>query len=40
MGTVRPVEVVEAFPFDKFLFKVEVGFVAEQVIEFLLVGSV
>ena len=40
MRAVRSGEVVEALPFGKFLFKVDVAFVAEQLIEFLLVGSV
>ena len=37
MGTVRTVEVVEAFPFVKFGFQIDVTFVAEQLVEFLLI---
>jgi len=40
VGAVLSGGVVEALPFSKLRFKVDVAFVAEQRIEFLLVGSV
>ncbi len=40
MSAVRPGEVVEPFPFVQFGFQIDVIFVAEQLIEFLLIGSV
>jgi hypothetical protein len=39
VGAVWSGEVVEALPFSKFRFKVDVAFVAAHLIEFLLVGS-
>ena len=35
-----PCEVIEAFPFIEFGFQIDVSFVAEQLVEFLLIGSV
>ena len=39
MRTVWSGEVVEAFPFIEFCFKINVAFIAQKLIEFLLVGS-
>jgi hypothetical protein len=35
----RPVEIVESFPFAQSGFEIDVAFVAEKLIELLLVGS-
>ena len=40
MGTVRSGEVVKPFPFVEFGFEIDVTFVAEKLIKFLLIGSV
>lgn len=40
MGAMRPVEVVEAFPFIEFSLEIDVAFVAEQLIEFLTIRPV
>ena len=40
VGTVRSGEVVEVFPFGQFCFQIDISFVAEKLIEFLLVRSV
>ena len=38
-GSMRSVEVVEAFPFVEFGFQIDISFVAEKLIEYLTVGS-
>ena len=39
MRAVGPVEIVESFPFAQSGFEIDVAFVAEQLVEFLLIGS-
>ena len=40
MGAVWPVEVVKPFPFTQSCFEIDVAFVAEKLIELLLIGTV
>jgi len=40
VGTVRSREVVKPFPFVEFGFEIDVSFVAEKLVKFLLIGSV